>query len=73
MSSREIGFLIAGTGVVVVIIGLLVASGGLGWFGRLPGDIRFQRGPVRVYAPLASMLLISVALSLLLYIARRFF
>ena len=73
MSSREIGFLIAGAGVVVVIIGLLIASGGLGWFGRLPGDIRFGRGPVRVYAPLASMLLISVALSLLLYIARRFF
>lgn len=73
MSSREIGFLIAGAGVLVVIIGLLVASGGLGWFGRLPGDIRFGRGPVRVYAPLASMLLVSVVLSLLVYLARRFF
>ena len=73
MSSREIGFLIAGVGVVVVVVGLLIASGGLGWFGRLPGDIRLQRGPVRVYAPLASMLLVSVVLSLLIYLARRFF
>ena len=50
-------------GVVLVVVGLLIASGGLGWFGRLPGDIRIARGNVRVYAPIVSMLLASVVVS----------
>lgn len=60
-------------GVAVVLVGLLVWSGGLGWFGRLPGDIRIERDSVRIYVPLVSMLLISAGLSLLLYVVRRFF
>ncbi|MGO9653121.1 DUF2905 domain-containing protein, partial [Mycobacterium sp.] len=39
------------------------------WFGRLPGDIRVERDNVRVYIPVVSMLLVSVAASLLLSIA----
>lgn len=58
-------------GVLLILIGLLVWSGSLGWFGRLPGDIRIERDSVRVYVPLVSMLLVSAALSLLLYILRR--
>jgi hypothetical protein len=60
-------------GVALVIVGLLVWSGAFSWFGRLPGDVRIERDSVRVYLPLASMLLVSVGLSLLLYLARRFF
>ena len=73
MNSRSVGLLLVGAGVVLVIVGVLLASGGLGWFGRLPGDIRYGRGPARVYAPLASMLVISAVLSLVLYLIRRFF
>jgi hypothetical protein len=60
-------------GVALVIVGLLVWSGAFSWFGRLPGDVRIERDSVRVYLPLASMLLVSAGLSLLLYLARRFF
>jgi hypothetical protein len=60
-------------GVGLVIVGLLVWSGALSWFGRLPGDIRIERESVHVYIPLVSMLLVSVVLSLLLYLIRRFF
>jgi len=60
-------------GVGLVIVGLLVWSGALSWFGRLPGDIRIERESVHVYIPLVSMLVVSVVLSLLMYLIRRFF
>jgi hypothetical protein len=73
MDARSTGLLIIGLGAAAVLIGLLVMSGGVSWFGRLPGDIRIERENVRIYVPIVSMLLISVAISLLSYIARRFF
>lgn len=72
MDSRSLGLLIVAAGVVAVVVGLLVMSGGLSWFGRLPGDLRFEGENTRVYVPLASGLLLSVVLSLLLYLFRRF-
>lgn len=67
------GPLLVAAGVVLVLVGLLAWSGGLGWFGRLPGDIRIERDSVRVYVPIVSMLIVSVVLSLVLYVARRWF
>ena len=67
------GPLLVAAGVVLVLVGLLAWSGGLGWFGRLPGDIRIERDTVRIYAPIVSMLLVSVVLSLVLYLVRRWF
>jgi uncharacterized membrane-anchored protein len=59
--------------VLLVIVGLVVWAGGLSWFGRLPGDIRIEREGLRVYVPLVSMLLVSLLLSLVMYVVRRFF
>lgn len=59
-------------GVVLLLIGALVWSGALSWFGRLPGDIRIERPGLRVYVPITSMILISVVLTVLLSLARRF-
>jgi len=73
MSRPELGRLIVGTGAALVLVGVLVWSGALAWFGRLPGDIRIGRETVRIYVPLASMLVVSVVLSLLLGVVRRFF
>ncbi len=58
-------------GVGLVVAGLLVWSGGLSWFGRLPGDIRWGNERARVYIPITSMILVSVVLSLLAWIFRR--
>jgi membrane protein DedA with SNARE-associated domain len=58
-------------GVGIAIVGLLVWSGALGWFGRLPGDIRIERDHVRIYIPIVSMLVVSVVLSLLLRLFGR--
>jgi hypothetical protein len=60
-------------GIGAVVVGLLLMSGALSWFGRLPGDFRFGSERFRVYVPLASMLLVSLVLSLIFYLLRRFF
>jgi hypothetical protein len=65
------GPLIVVAGVAIVLVGLAVWSGALGWFGRLPGDIRIERDSMRIYIPLVSMLLVSLVLSLLIYLLNR--
>ena len=67
MSGRPIALLLVGAGVLLVLAGIVA------WFGRLPGDIRVERENVRLYVPIVSMLLVSVALSVVLYLVRRFF
>jgi hypothetical protein len=67
----SLGPAIVTAGVALVVLGLLVWSGAMAWFGRLPGDIRIERDTVRVYIPIVSMLIVSAVLSLLLYIVRR--
>ena len=73
MTSGSPGPVLVAIGVAIVLVGLLVWSGALGWFGRLPGDIRIERESVRVYIPLVSMLVLSAGLSLVLYLIRRLF
>ena len=58
-------------GVVLIVLGVLwplVAKMGLG---RLPGDITIERDNFRLYIPLATSLLISVVLSLVLWLIGR--
>jgi len=71
MDSRSIGLLIVIIGAVVLIIGALVMTGALSWFGRLPGDIRYQGANTRVYIPITSMIILSIVLSLVLALFRR--
>ena len=59
-------------GILIVLIGLLAKTGVLGWFGNLPGDIAIRREGFRFYFPITSMILISVVLSLLFSLIRRF-
>ena len=73
MDSRSVGGLVLVLGIAVVVVGILIWTGTLSWFGRLPGDVRVERENVRVYVPVVSMLLISVAMSAVLYLVRRFF
>jgi hypothetical protein len=69
---KSAGLMLVLAGLGLVILGLLVYSGALSWFGRLPGDLRWEGEHTRVYFPLASMLLLSVLLSLLAFLVRRF-
>lgn len=73
MDSRQVGLVLLGIGVIVVVLGFAVYLGLMAWFGRLPGDIRYGSGNVKVYAPIVSMLLISLGLSVGLALLRRLF
>jgi uncharacterized membrane protein YidH (DUF202 family) len=71
--NRFLGLVLIIGGICLVFAGVLFYSGWLSWFGRLPGDIRYESDHVQVYIPIISMLIVSVVLSLLFYLLRRFF
>jgi hypothetical protein len=73
MNPLSPGTILIALGVGLILVGLLMWSGSLSWFGRLPGDIRIERDTVRIYVPIVSMILVSVVVSLVLYLVRRFF
>lgn len=60
-------------GLILVGLGLLFVIGGrFGGIGRLPGDILVRRGPVTFYFPLATSILLSILLTVLLsFLFRR--
>ena len=62
----------------LIILGLVLIVAGLLWpwltrlgLGRLPGDIVIERESFRLYIPLATSLLISLVLSLILWLLNR--
>jgi hypothetical protein len=71
--NRQIGVMVVIAGVFLIGLGVLIYFGAMRWFGKLPGDIRYEGDHLQIYAPLVSILLISLAFSLLLYLLRRFF
>ena len=73
MNPLSPGTILITIGVGLILVGLLIWSGSLSWFGRLPGDIRIERETVRVYVPIVSMLVVSAVVSVVLYLVRRFF
>ncbi len=55
-------------GVVISLIGKWPSEGsGLGWLGRLPGDIFIKRDNFTLYFPLSTSIILSIIGSLLLY------
>ncbi|UCE84751.1 MAG: DUF2905 domain-containing protein [Deltaproteobacteria bacterium] len=61
------GKLLVVLGVLLVAVGLLVQlAPQIPLLGKLPGDIRIERGGVRVYFPITTCVLLSVVLTLLL-------
>ena len=70
---RSLGLALALTGLLLLAAGLLIATGAVGWFGRLPGDIRIQRAHVQIFIPPTTMILLSLALSAILMLLGRLF
>lgn len=59
-------------GVLLIVVGLIFSfAGKLPWLGHLPGDIYIRRERFTFYFPLATCLLISVIITLVLYFFRR--
>lgn len=60
-------------GAILMLLGAAIryAPWLLTWFGRLPGDLRFEAGNTKTYIPLASMLIVSVVATLIIHFFRR--
>jgi hypothetical protein len=68
----ELGKLLVIVGFVIVVLGVLLWTGiGTGWLGRLPGDIRLERGNSVFYFPIVTCIIVSIALSLIFSLFRR--
>ncbi len=61
-------------GLIVVFIGVVIYffSDKFQWFGRLPGDIRYEKNNTRFYFPIVTMLIISLILNLIIYLVKKF-
>lgn len=62
-------------GIILVIVGVIIYFAGdkLSWLGHLPGDIRIVKENFRFYFPVTTMIIISVVLTLIIYLIRKFF
>ncbi|MGD8379629.1 MAG: DUF2905 domain-containing protein [Gammaproteobacteria bacterium] len=60
-------------GLVLIVLGVAwnYTPWLLNWFGRLPGDIRYQSGNTRIFIPITSMLIVSIVLTILVNIFRK--
>lgn len=68
----ELGKLLVFVGFVIVVLGVLLWTDiGTGWLGRLPGDIRLERGNSVFYFPIVTCIIVSIALSLIFSLFRR--
>ena len=65
------GKLLVAAGVVITMVGLVLLLAERFGLGRLPGDFSFAVGSGRVYLPLATSLVLSVVLTLLLNLFLR--
>ena len=72
MAIESIGKSLIFFGIVLIVIGsLFVLFGKVPWFGRLPGDIIIKREGLTVYFPVATMILLSILLTILFNIIGR--
>ncbi len=62
----------------LIIIGILILAVGLLWpwlgkvpLGRLPGDIIIDKPGFKVYIPITTMILVSIVISLVLWLLRK--
>ncbi len=70
---RPLGKLLIISGLFLIVIGVVFYFGGslFKWFGNLPGDIKVQKQNFTFYAPITSMILISLALTLIINLIIR--
>lgn len=70
--NRSAGLLLVGIGIAIIVVGLLIWSGALSWFGRLPGDLRYRGERTQVFVPITSMIIVSIVLTVVVNVISRF-
>jgi len=68
----DVGRMLFIVGLLIAGVGLLLWSGfGRSWLGQLPGDVNYQRGNFSLHFPIVTCLLVSVILTVLMWLFRR--
>lgn len=68
----EIGRWLIGAGVIICIVGVIfLLIGRVPWLGRLPGDIVIEREHFKLFIPIATMLIVSLILTIIVNIVAR--
>ena len=71
---RDLGLLLMLSGGFMLVVGAAMFFGpaiGLGWLGKLPGDIRIERSGFNFYLPITTCLVFSLVLSLIFFVLSR--
>ena len=69
---QDFGKLLFIVGLVLALVGLLITYvGRVPWIGRLPGDVLIQRRNFTYYFPLTTSVLVSIILTLFLWLLSR--
>ncbi len=69
---NDLGKMLVVVGLVLAAVGAILWSGfGRGWLGRLPGDVHYHRGNYSFYFPVATCILLSIVLTLILRLFRK--
>ncbi|MCO6498022.1 MAG: DUF2905 domain-containing protein [Chitinophagaceae bacterium] len=71
--NQQTGKYIIIAGLIIVVIGIIIFffHNSLRWLGRLPGDIRIEGKNSKFYFPVVTMIIISVVLTLIVNLIRR--
>ena len=69
---QQFGKWLVAAGAIIIVIGLLVMLLGKGGLFRLPGDLSFGGRNWRIYFPIASSILLSILLTLILWLISHF-
>jgi hypothetical protein len=72
---QNLGKSIVVIGSILLVIGLILwfAGNKFSWFGNLPGDIKVKSENFSFYMPITTMILVSIVLSIILWLIRKFF
>jgi hypothetical protein len=73
MAYDQLGRLLVIFGAVILVTGLVFLLLGRTSFGKLPGDISFSTGNVTCLVPIASMIIVSILLTIILNVVIRLF
>jgi thiosulfate reductase cytochrome b subunit len=72
MDLTQLGKFVVIAGVLLVVSGLLImVAGRLPFFGNLPGDFTVRRGNTTIFAPIATMIILSIVLTIALNLLLR--
>jgi hypothetical protein len=73
--NQQTGKYIIITGLCIVVVGVVIYffHSYFKWLGRLPGDIRVEKENFKFYFPVVTMIIISIAATIIIHLIRKFF